>query len=92
MLAAGGARLERVVELVADEDEVVQRLLGRAATDGRSDDTEDVIRRRLEVYAEQTAPLSALYGDRGLLVRVDGVGPVDEVTERLVRALRPDAA
>ena len=60
------------------------RLAGRAAQEGRSDDTADVVRRRLEVYAEQTAPLLDVYRDRGLLRTVDGMGAVDEVTARLV--------
>jgi adenylate kinase len=87
VLGAGGASLDRVVEITADTDEVVARLLRRAQEQGRSDDTEDVIRRRLEVYAEQTAPLSALYEQRGLLVRVDGMGAVDDVTARLLDAI-----
>lgn len=87
MLAARGERLDAVLELTADTDEVVQRLLGRAAVEGRADDTEEVIRRRLEVYAEQTAPLAAVYAERGLLRRVDGMGPVAEVTGRLADAL-----
>jgi adenylate kinase len=87
MLAERGTAVDRVVELTADTDEVVARLLKRAETDGRTDDTEDVVRRRLEVYAEQTAPLTQTYRDRGLLVQVDGMGTVDEVTERLVAAL-----
>ncbi|MFC5380077.1 adenylate kinase [Aquipuribacter nitratireducens] len=87
MLAAQDARLDHVVELTADTDEVVQRLLKRAQEQGRSDDTEDVVRRRLEVYAEQTAPLAAVYERRDLLVRVDGMGEVDEVTARLLDAI-----
>jgi adenylate kinase len=87
MLAESGASLDRVVELTAATDEVVSRLLKRAETEGRSDDTEDVIRRRLEVYADQTAPLTDVYDRRGLLVRVDGMGDVGEVTARLVGVL-----
>lgn len=87
MLAERGHALDAVVELTVDTDEVVQRLLKRAQTDGRSDDTEDVIRRRQQVYAEQTAPLVDVYLERGLLVRVDGLGDVDEVADRLVAAL-----
>src|SRR5699024_8525333 len=87
MLQGGGHALSHVVELTADTEEVVQRLLGRAREQGRADDTESVIRRRLEVYAEQTAPLVRLYEERGLLVRVDGMGEVDEVTDRLLNAL-----
>jgi hypothetical protein len=55
----------------------------RARTRGGADDTEDVIRRRQEVYAEQTAPLIEVYRTRGLVVEVDGMGEVDEVTERI---------
>lgn len=87
MLAHSSHALEAVVELTVDTDEVVDRLLERARTEGRSDDTEDVVRRRLEVYAEQTAPLVHVYSDRGLLVRVDGMGDVDDVTTRLLEAL-----
>ena len=68
-------------------DVVVERLLGRAAEQGRADDTEPVIRRRLEVYAEATAPLAAIYEGRGLLLRVDGMGGIDEVTDRIMAAL-----
>ncbi|TDE88495.1 adenylate kinase [Occultella glacieicola] len=90
MLAGAGTALTRVVELTADPEEVVARLLNRAQEQGRADDTEDVIRRRLEVYAEQTAPLVSLYSERGLLVRVDGMGDVVEVTQRLLAALDAD--
>ena len=86
-LAGQGGSLDAVVQLVADADEVVQRLLKRAATQGRSDDTEDVIRTRLEVYREQTHPLVAVYAERGVLVSVDAVGGLDEVTERIFTAL-----
>ena len=68
-------------------EELVQRLLQRAETEGRADDTEDVVRRRQEVYAEQTEPLIDVYRDRGLLIEVDGMGEVDEVTERIFDAL-----
>jgi adenylate kinase len=89
MLSGDGQRLDAVVELTADTDEVVTRLLKRAAEQGRADDTESVIRRRLEVYSEQTAPLARLYADRGVLVQVDGIGDIDEVTERILDALAP---
>jgi adenylate kinase len=87
MLAEHGTELRAVVELTVDREEVVARLLRRALTDGRTDDTEDVIRRRQKVYAEETAPLTTVYGERGLLTRVDGMGAVDDVTARLVAAL-----
>ncbi|MEN9707242.1 MAG: hypothetical protein RIS31_808 [Actinomycetota bacterium] len=82
-----GESLNAVVLITADTDEVVRRLLGRAAEQGRADDTEDVIRRRLEVYAEQTAPLIDVYSKRNLVIEVDGLGAVDEVTSRIVEAL-----
>lgn len=88
MLSSRGLGLDAVVELTADTDEVVARLLNRATEQGRADDTEPVIRRRLEVYAEQTAPLAAAYRERGLLVQVDGMGDIDEITERLLAAIR----
>jgi len=87
MLSDAGTQLDAVVLLTADTDEVVRRLLNRAIEQGRADDTEEVIRRRLEVYEEQTAPLINTYGARDLVVTVDGLGAVDEVTERILGAL-----
>jgi adenylate kinase len=82
-----GESLDAVISLVAEEDEVVSRLLKRAETDGRTDDNEQTIRVRQQVYADQTAPLLDLFRQRGLLVEVDGLGPVDVVSERLFQAL-----
>ena len=87
ILASHGQSLDAVVLLTADTDEVVRRLLGRAIEQGRADDTEEVVRRRLEVYAEQTAPLVDLYQARGLVVAIDGLGEVAEVTERILAGL-----
>jgi len=87
ILAEAGARLDAVVQLVADVDEVVDRLRKRALVEGRADDTEEVLRHRQEVYADQTAPLIDVYARRGLVVAVDALGAVDEVTERIVTAL-----
>ena len=87
ILAAQGTKLDVVVQLTADTDEVVRRLLNRALEQGRADDTEDVIRRRLEVYEEQTAPLTSVYAERGLVVMIDGLGEVAEVTSRILEAL-----
>ncbi|GAA4870261.1 adenylate kinase [Serinicoccus chungangensis] len=87
MLGDAGHQLDVVVELTVDTDEVVQRLLARAQEQGRADDTEDVIRERMRMYAEETAPLAAHYKARGLLRRVDGMGAVEEVTGRIESAL-----
>lgn len=89
ILAALGTRLDAVVELTADRDELLARLRNRAEVEGREDDTEEAIARRLDIYAEQTAPLTTAYGERGLLVRVDGIGDIDEITARLTDALAP---
>ncbi|WP_310961067.1 adenylate kinase [Nocardioides terrisoli] len=87
MVKFTGHELDAVVVLTADADELVARLLQRAQVEGRADDTEDVIRRRQEVYAEQTEPLIEVYRDRGLLVEIDGMGDVDDVTGRIFAAL-----
>lgn len=82
-----GEQLDAVVRLIADTDEVVRRLTARALEQGRSDDTEEVIRHRLDVYERETAPLIAIFEERGLVVEVDGIGAVDEVTERILAGL-----
>ncbi len=86
-LGGRGEFLDAVISLAADEDEVVIRLLKRAATDGRADDREETIRVRQQVYADQTAPLLDLFRRRDLLVEVDGLGAVPEVSQRLFDAL-----
>jgi adenylate kinase len=87
MLTAQGTALDVVVLITADTDEVVGRLSNRAIVEGRVDDTEAVIRHRLELYEEQTAPLIDLYAARDLVVVVDGLGAVEDVTSRIVTAL-----
>jgi len=87
MISFTGHKLDAVVVLTVNQDELVQRLLQRAKTEGRADDTEDVIRRRQEIYSEQTEPLIEVYRDRGLLIEVDGLGEINEVTERIFSAL-----
>jgi adenylate kinase len=82
-----GTRLDGVIELVVDPEELIQRLLNRAKTSGRADDTEAVIRHRQEVYTAETAPLLEVYGSRGIVIEVDGMGEVDEVTQRIDAAL-----
>lgn len=80
-------KLDVVVQLTADNEELVRRLSGRAQEQGRSDDTPDVIRRRLDVYDEQTAPLIDIYAARGLVVMINGLGEIQEVTNRIIEAL-----
>jgi adenylate kinase len=116
MLAELDTRINVVLELVVDEDEVVRRLSGRrtcrqcervwhilydppvrpvtcddcgAELFQRDDDSEQTIRHRLEVYAEQTSPLVAFYADEGTLIGIDATGPVEEITSRALAALRP---
>jgi adenylate kinase len=87
MLEDLGTALDAVVSLTVDRDEVVQRLLQRAQVEGRADDTEDVIRRRQEIYAKETSPLIDVYAQRGMLLEIDGMGAVDEVTGRIFDSL-----
>jgi adenylate kinase len=87
-----GHGLDRVLELVVDEEELVRRLSGRRMlVDGewvqREDDKPETVRHRLQVYREQTEPLSGFYEAEGLLTRIDAIGAVEEVTERAMRAL-----
>ena len=116
MLRDLGSKLDVVLELVVDDDEVVRRLSGRRTCrscnhvwhvdfdppqaegicdiDGgelfqRDDDLPETVQNRLSVYADQTAPLVAFYAERGVLVGIDATGPVDDVTERAIEALRP---
>lgn len=87
LLRSHGHSLDGVIRLVADQEEVVRRLGIRAREQGRSDDTEDAIRHRQEVYQRETAPLLSMFRERGLLVEVDGLGSPDEVAERVIGAL-----
>jgi len=87
VLHENGTKLDVVVQLTADSDELVTRLSLRASQQGRTDDTPDVIRKRQDVYEEQTAPLIDVYAARGLVAMVDGLGAVDEVTSRIAEVL-----
>ena len=87
ILGEHGHTLEVVLELTVDEDAVVARLLKRAEIEGRDDDSEEVIRERQAIYRRETAPLTKVYSERGLLVQVDGMGTVDEVFARVTQAL-----
>jgi adenylate kinase len=88
ILAEHGHRLDAVVALTADTEVLVDRMLRRAKIDGRSDDSEEVVRHRQEVYVAETKPLLRVYAQRGQLVEVDGVGEVEEVSERVLAALK----
>ncbi|OYO23900.1 adenylate kinase [Enemella dayhoffiae] len=87
ILAKDGHSLDAVISLEADQEQLVERLLKRAKVDGRDDDNEETIRKRQQVYVEQTADLLQTYAERGLLVTVDGLGSIDEVSERITDAL-----
>jgi len=92
-----GQALDRVLELVVDEEELVRRLSGRRMlVDGemvqRDDDKPETVRHRLEVYREQTAPVAGFYEEVGLLSRIDAIGEVEEVTARAMKALGVDEA
>ena len=87
MLAENNTGLDAVISIEADQDALVGRLLKRAEIEGRADDNEETIRRRQEVYAEQTADLLRVYAERDLLIAVDGLGEIDEVSRRIFAAL-----
>jgi adenylate kinase len=87
MLRETGHELSAVVELTVPDDELVTRLLHRAETEGRADDTAEVIQHRLDLYHEETAAVIESYADRGIVTRVDGTGLIDDVTERLLQAV-----
>ena len=80
-------KLDVVVQLTADSEELLRRLSGRAQELGRSDDTPEVIKRRLDVYEEQTAPLIDIYASRSLVARVNGLGEIADVTNRIIEVL-----
>lgn len=87
ILGSNHKELDAVILLKADPDELVRRLLNRAQEQGRADDTEEVIRHRQNVYLEQTAPLIEIYGARGIVLEIDGLGQVSQITERILNAL-----
>ena len=87
MIKHTGHALDAAVVLTVDRDEIVARLLHRAQVEGRTDDTEDVVRRRQAVYGEQTEPLIEVYRKRNLVHEIDGMGEVEDVTKRIFDAL-----
>ena len=83
LLDSHGHKLDAVLRLVADQEEIVRRLQKRAIEQGRADDSEDAIRHRQEVYQRETAPVLEMFREQGLLIEVDGLGSVDEVSDRI---------
>lgn len=92
ILEENGDTLDAVLEITADDDEIVRRLLLRSQAEGRSDDTEGVIRHRLELYRQETEPVIARCAERGLLVRVDGTADVDHVTADALKGIETATA
>ncbi|MFK2905735.1 adenylate kinase [Dyella ginsengisoli] len=92
LLAKIGQPLDAVVKLEVPNTAIIERCELRFAAEGRADDNPDTVRRRLGIYAEQTAPVAEFYARRGKLQVVDGVGDLDEVTARVKRALTGDSA
>jgi len=86
-LGAEGQALDAVVVLEVPRAESLERLRLRAAEQGRTDDTDEVIAHRLDIYEHETAPILAGYDERGIVERVDGVGSLDAITERIVAGL-----
>ncbi len=87
MLADKGIRLDAVIELKADADELVRRVIQRSRDSNRADDNPEVIRKRLEVYESSTAPLVEYYSRQGLVKTVDGMQPVEQVTAAIKAAI-----
>ncbi|NIP37486.1 MAG: adenylate kinase [Candidatus Dadabacteria bacterium] len=84
MLTSEGLGIDSVVSVEVQDSEIITRILKRAEEEGRADDTEDVVKNRLQVYRDQTEPLKGYYKDRGKLSEIDGIGSVDEVFSRIV--------
>lgn len=87
LLSGAGQVLDRVALLEVSEEQLIERLLGRAAKEGRADDTREVILRRLKVYETQTRPVVDYYRQRGVLAEVPGEGSMDDVYGRLKQAI-----
>lgn len=87
MLGKRGVALAHVFELVVDQEELLRRMLERAKVEGRADDNEETIRRRMEVYASETRPLVEYYRQRGKLRSVEGTGTPDDVFQRIANYL-----
>lgn len=92
LLESLGQKFDAAVQLTVDNEQIVERLAGRAKAEGRADDNPESVRKRLQVYDEQTAPVIEFYRQHGQLSVVDGVGPLDEVFERILQAVARDRA
>ena len=92
LLASLGQKFDAAVQLTVDNDLIVERLAGRAKAEGRADDNPESVRKRLEVYDQQTAPVIEFYRQHGQLTIVDGVGALDEVFNRIIEAIAPEKA
>lgn len=88
ILSDMGTKLDAIVAIQVPDEVVVERLLLRAKKEGRADDTDEVIRHRIDVYHSTTQPIIDLYATRGLLVNIDGIGTVEEVRDRIIAAVR----
>lgn len=86
-LGERGAAVDCVLSITVPDEELTRRMLGRAAEEGRSDDTPQAIAQRLLVYRTETAPLISYYEEQGILVKIDGVGTVEEIAARMDQAL-----
>jgi adenylate kinase len=89
LLVPLGRRVDRVLLIDVAEEALIDRMVKRAQIEGRADDTPETIRRRQEVYREQTAPLIAFYERRGVVARVNGLGTVEEIAQRMETAAAP---
>jgi adenylate kinase len=87
VLADQGNKLDIVIEITVDPEVIIERIRLRGIEQGRSDDNEDVVRNRLEVYTRETAPLIDVYQKRGILATVDGLGTVEDVSERILKEM-----
>jgi len=87
LLAKLGQPFDIAIQLAVDNEQIIERLAGRAKAEGRADDNPEAVRKRLQVYDEQTAPLIEFYRQHGQLAVVDGVGTMDEVFARIVKAI-----
>jgi len=88
LLASLGQKFDAAVQLTVDNEQIIERLAGRAQAEGRADDSPESVRHRLNVYDQQTAPVIDFYRQHGQLTVVDGVGSLDEVFTRIVEAIQ----